>query len=96
MTVTRMITVNGGFRNPKDIRPSPVNPRPHAGQLEPNEFVERSRRLNPNDLESIPAFLVAGLLCVLSGPCVSWPSSPSSRTTSAPRFGAWPRSRCWR
>jgi glutathione S-transferase len=68
MTVARMMKVRGGFRSPEDAKRSPANPNPSPGQLEPNEYVERSRRLNLNDLESIPAFLVAGLLFVLSGP----------------------------
>lgn len=68
MTVARMMKVRGGFRSPEDAKKSPFNPSPDPGQLEPNEYVERSRRLNLNDLESIPAFLVAGLLFVLSGP----------------------------
>lgn len=68
MTVARMMKVSGGFRNPEDAKKSPANPEPRAGQLEPNEYVERSRRINLNDLESIPAFVAAGLLFVLSGP----------------------------
>lgn len=68
MTVVRMMKVNGGFRNPEDAKKSPANPKPRPGQLEPNDYVERSRRLNLNDLESIPAFLAAGLLFVLAGP----------------------------
>ena len=68
MTVARMMNVGGGFRSPEDAKKSPINPTPSPGQLAPNEYVERSRRLNLNDLESIPAFLVAGLLFVLSAP----------------------------
>lgn len=68
MTVARMMTVSAGFRNPEDAKKSPANPNPRPGQLEPNEYVERSRRLNLNDLENIPAFLVAGLLFVLADP----------------------------
>ena len=68
MTVARMMKVHAGFRSPEDAKRSPANPNPQPGQLEPNEYVERSRRMNLNDLESIPAFLVAGLLFVLSGP----------------------------
>ena len=68
MTVVRMMTVRAGFRSPEDAKQSPLNPHPEPGQLEPNEYVERSRRLNLNDLESIPAFLVAGLLFVLLEP----------------------------
>jgi len=68
ITVFRMMKVRGGFRSPEDARKSPLNPNPVSGQLEPNEYVERSRRMNLNDLESIPAFLVAGLLFVLMDP----------------------------
>ncbi len=68
MTVARMMKVGGGFRNPEDAKASPINPTPSLGQLDPNEYVERSRRLNLNDLESIPAFLVAGFLFVLAAP----------------------------
>lgn len=68
MTVQRMLKVNGGFRNPEDLKKSPANPNPREGQLDINEFVERSRRINLNDLESIPGFLVAGLLFVISDP----------------------------
>ena len=68
MTVYRMMKSNSGLRSPEDIRPSPLNPRPDPAQLEPNDYVDRSRRLNLNDLESIPAFLIAGLLFVLMQP----------------------------
>jgi len=68
MTVFRMLKVNAGFRSPEDIKKSPVNPRPKEGQLEVNEYVDRSRRLNLNDLESIPGFLAAGFLFVCSNP----------------------------
>jgi glutathione S-transferase len=68
MTVARMMKVGGGFRNPEDAKKSPINPNPSLSQLEPNDYVERSRRMNLNDLESIPAFLIAGLMFVLSAP----------------------------
>jgi glutathione S-transferase len=68
ITVFRMMKVRGGFRSPEDAKKSPLNPNPVSGQLGPNEYVERSRRMNLNDLESIPAFLVAGLLFVLMDP----------------------------
>lgn len=68
MTVVRMMSVRAGFRSPEDAKKSPLNPNPEPGQLEPNEYVERSRRMNLNDLESIPAFLIAGLLFVLVEP----------------------------
>lgn len=68
MTVVRMMKVGGGYRSPEDLKKTPLNPDPHPEQLETNEYVDRSRRLNLNDLESIPAFLVAGFLFVISGP----------------------------
>jgi uncharacterized MAPEG superfamily protein len=68
ITVQRMMKVGGGFRSPEDAKKSPLNPRPKEGQLEINEYVDRSRRMNLNDLESIPGFLAAGLLFVLAGP----------------------------
>jgi len=68
MTVARMTVAGGGYRSPEDARKSPLNPRPQAGQLEVNEYVDRSRRMNLNDLESIPGFLAAGLLFVLVDP----------------------------
>ena len=70
MTVARMMKVRAGFRSPEDAKKSPLNPQPDSAQLEPNEYVERSRRMNLNDLESIPAFLAAGFLLVLSDPPV--------------------------
>lgn len=68
MTVQRMMKVRAGFRSPEDARETPINPEPHEGQLDLNEYVDRSRRMNLNDLESIPGFLAAGLLFVLAGP----------------------------
>ncbi len=68
MTVIRMTTVGAGYRSPEDTKKSPVNPNPKPGQLDVNEYVDRSRRINLNDLESIPGFLIAGLLFVLSNP----------------------------
>ncbi len=68
LTVVRMIGENGGFRSAEDIRATAMNPKPSAAQLEPNERVERIRRIQLNDLESVPYFLVAGLLFVLTQP----------------------------
>lgn len=68
MTVVRMMKVGGGFRAPEDLRKTPLNPNPDPSQLEVNEYVDRSRRLNLNDLESIPGFLAAGFLFVLVDP----------------------------
>ena len=68
MTVVRMMKAGGGFRSPEDAKKSPINPKPDPAQLEVNEYVDRSRRINLNDLESIPGFLAAGLLLVLANP----------------------------
>lgn len=68
MTVARMLKVNGGFRNPEDLKKSPLNPNPDPSQTAVNEYVDRSRRINLNDLESIPGFLAAGFLFVLVDP----------------------------
>ena len=68
ITVQRMMKVGAGFRSPEDAKKSPLNAEPKAGQLEVNEYVDRSRRMNLNDLESIPGFLAAGFLFVLAGP----------------------------
>jgi glutathione S-transferase len=45
-----------------------MNPAPDASQLQPNERVERVCRIQLNDLESLPYFLAAGFLYVLTGP----------------------------
>ena len=70
ITVQRMMKVRAGFRSPEDAKKTPINPEPVAGQLEINEYVDRSIRMNLNDLESIPGFLAAGFLFVLAGPQV--------------------------
>jgi glutathione S-transferase len=68
LTVVRMMQVRGGFRSPEDIRKTPLNPEPDPKQLEPNERVERIRRIQLNDLENLPYFLAAGFLFVLTDP----------------------------
>jgi glutathione S-transferase len=68
LTVVRMMQTRGGFRSPEDIKKTPLNPNPYPAQLEPNERVERIRRIQLNDLENVPFFLVAGLLFVLTEP----------------------------
>lgn len=68
MTVVRMTRAKGGYRSPEDAKKTPLNPDPQPGQLEVNEYVDRSRRMNLNDLESIPGFLAAGFLFVLANP----------------------------
>ncbi len=71
LTVARMIKVNGGFRSPEDVRKTPMNPNPSASQLAPNDDVDRIRRIQLNDLESLPYFLVSGLLYVLTDPSLA-------------------------
>ncbi len=68
LTVVRMMQVKGGFRSPEDLKKTPLNPVPDPKQLEPNERVERIRRIQLNDLENLPFFLVAGFLFVLTEP----------------------------
>src|SRR4051795_3642897 len=68
LTVLRMMQVKGGFRSPEDLKKTPLNPQPHPEQLHPNERVERVRRIQMNDLENLPFFLVAGFLFVLTQP----------------------------
>jgi glutathione S-transferase len=68
MTVYRMIKSDSGLLNPEDLAPGSVNRNPRPQQLELNEYVDRSRRIQRNDLENIPAFLVAGLLFVAVRP----------------------------
>jgi glutathione S-transferase len=68
LTVVRMTEVKGGYRSPEDLRKTRLNPDPSPAQLEPNERVERIRRIQLNDLENLPFFLVAGLLFVLTAP----------------------------
>jgi glutathione S-transferase len=68
LTVVRMMSAKGGFRAPEDLRKTPLNPAPNAKQLEPDERVDRIRRIQLNDLENLPFFLAAGFLYVLTGP----------------------------
>jgi uncharacterized MAPEG superfamily protein len=68
ITVFRMMKVGGGFLNPEDANPGMTNPNPRPGQLDADDYVERSRRMHSNDTENIPVFLVAGLLFALTQP----------------------------
>jgi glutathione S-transferase len=68
MTVYRMNKSEAGLLNPEDLLAGPANRNPHPSQLEPNDYVDRSRRMHRNDLENIPAFLAAGLLFVAVDP----------------------------
>ena len=71
LTVLRMMSEKGGFRSPEDLRKTALNPAPDPKQLQPNERVDRIRRIQLNDLENIPFFLVAGLLFVLTDPSLA-------------------------
>jgi glutathione S-transferase len=68
LTVWRMMQEKGGYRSPEDLKKTPLNPLPNPSQTLPNERVERIRRIQMNDLENLPFFLVAGFLYVLTGP----------------------------
>jgi glutathione S-transferase len=68
LTVVRMMQANGGFRSPEDLRKTALNPEPRPEQLAPDDRVDRIRRIQLNDLENLPFFLVAGLLFVLTQP----------------------------
>ena len=68
ITVARMMKVGGGYVNPEDEEPGMINSEPRPGQTDPDEYVERSRRMHRNDTENVPIFLVAGLLFVLTQP----------------------------
>ena len=61
----------GGYRSPEDLKKTPLNPFPDPAQLAPNERVERIRRIQMNDLENLPFFLVAGFLFVLTQPSLA-------------------------
>ena len=68
MTVYRMLKADAGWATPEDMRSGLINRNPRVGQLDPNDYVERSRRIHRNDLENIPAFLACGLLFVAVAP----------------------------
>jgi len=70
MTVYRMLKSDSGLVNPEDIQLGPINKNPNPEQLEVNDYVDRSRRMQRNDLENIPAFWVAGLLFVTTNPAL--------------------------
>ena len=68
VTVYRLMKIGGGYASPEDARRGLLNLHPRPGQLDLDDYVDRSRRMHRNDLENIPAFLAAGLLFVLVSP----------------------------
>jgi glutathione S-transferase len=68
ITVYRMTKAKGGYRSPEDLKKTPLNPDPSPEQLQPNEYVERSRRMHLNHCENIPPFLAVGFLFVATAP----------------------------
>ena len=72
ITVYRMIKSDAGLLNPEDLQAGPANRNPRPEQLALNDYVDRSRRVQRNDLENIPAFLAAGLLFVAVEPSPLW------------------------
>ena len=75
LTVVRMMREKGGFRSPEDIRKTPFNPLPSPAQLAPNDRVDRIRRIQQNDLESLPYFLVAAVFFI----GLAWQCSPAKQ-----------------
>lgn len=70
MTVFRMMRAGRGWASPEDLRKTMLNPAPDPAQLDPDDYVDRSRRMHRNDLENIPAFLAIGLVFVATAPPV--------------------------
>jgi glutathione S-transferase len=68
LTVWHMMREKGGYRAPEDLRKTALNPKPNRKQLEVNERVERVRRIQQNDVENVPFFLISGFLYVLTAP----------------------------
>ncbi len=68
LVVARMMGASGGFLNPEDTKKTVSNPNPSPAQLNPNDSVERARRMHRNEGENTPYFLGAGLIFVASIP----------------------------
>ena len=68
MTVYRMLKIDAGWASPEDMNGGLINRNPRPGQLDANDYVDRSRRMHRNDLENIPAYLASGLLFVAVEP----------------------------
>jgi glutathione S-transferase len=71
LTVVRMMKAKGGYRSPEDLRKTTLNPDPRPEQVGPNDYVDRIRRIQLNDLENLPFFLVAGFLYILTAPSLA-------------------------
>jgi len=67
-----MIKSDAGLLNPEDLLAGPANRNPRPEQLALSDYVDRSRRVQRNDLENIPAFLAAALLFVAVEPSLLW------------------------
>lgn len=68
LVVVQMMRVKGGFASPEDLRKTALNPDPKPEQLQPNEPVERARRMHRNEGENTPYFLAAGLIFAAASP----------------------------
>ncbi|MCF8468989.1 MAG: MAPEG family protein [Sneathiella sp.] len=68
MTVYRRMKSDAGLASPEDLQAGLINRNPRPERLEVNDYVGRSRRMHRNDLENVPAFLIAGLLFVAVDP----------------------------
>src|SRR5262249_21455133 len=68
--VARMVGANGGFLNAEDTRQTFGNPKASPSPNDPNERVERARRMQRNEGENTPYFLGAGLIFVSASPPV--------------------------
>jgi len=68
MTVWRMMRSRSGFASPEDLRPGKLNPDPRPGQVDVNDYVDRSRRMHRNDLENVLPFLAIGAVYVATAP----------------------------
>ena len=51
-TVFRMIRSTRGLLNPEDLNKTVLNPDPSPDQIEPNDYVERTRRMHRNEIEN--------------------------------------------
>ena len=68
LTVYRMVRANGGFRSLEDLRKTALNPAPSEYQIQPNDYVDRIRRIQLNDLENLPFFITAAFFYILTSP----------------------------